>query len=102
MDLFNKQNGARWEEEHEKQGVPFKENPWRVEQLGGVVGDISSLPPTAPFPMLGQWRPRGPVGRRSGLGREVVLEREGERERGEVMDPLCVGVVEGVWRGFLG
>lgn len=93
--LFNKQSGPRWEQEHKKQGVPFKANPWRVAQLGGVLGDITALPPTAPMPMLGKKLRRGPVGRGSGLRREVFVEME-------VMDPVCVGIVEGVWRGVRG
>lgn len=93
--LFNKQNGPRWEMEHQKQGVRFVDNPWRIAQLGGVLGDTDALPPTAPMPMLGKKLRRGPVGRGSGLRREVFVEMK-------VMDPVCVGIVEGVWRGVRG
>jgi hypothetical protein len=40
---------------------------------------------------------RRPVGRGSALRGEVV-----RNEGVEVMDPVCVGIVEGVWRGFGG
>jgi hypothetical protein len=76
--------------------VRYVENLYRKEQLGGVLRRITDLPATAPMAMLkGHGMIRRPVGRGSGLRREV-----GRNEVTEVMDPVCVGIVEGVWRGF--